>query len=92
MLRGKTTGRSTCLAISVTTSFVNDLGCVDVPIRACGFTLSTTERRSVSQDQSASSRAKAACCGVRVSRWDFRRRPGLSRHLLSTHRQLGSSR
>lgn len=46
LLRGKIIGRSTCFAISFTTSLVNAPGFVDVPIRTCGFTSFTTLNRS----------------------------------------------
>lgn len=46
LLKGKIIGRSTCLAISLTTSSVKVLGLVEVPISTCGLTPLTTERRS----------------------------------------------
>lgn len=46
LLKGKIIGRSTCLAISLTTSSVKALGLVEVPISTCGLTSLTTERRS----------------------------------------------
>lgn len=57
--RGKMMGRSTCAAISVTTSRVKALGFVEVPIRTWGFTSLITLRRSEWSlpFQSSSSRA-----------------------------------
>jgi hypothetical protein len=43
---GKTTGRSTCLAISRTTASVKVSGSPDVPMRIVGLTALTTARRS----------------------------------------------
>ena len=57
--RGNITGRSTCLAISSTISFVNAPGTVEVPIRTCGLTSLTTESNPLCSfpSQSLSSRA-----------------------------------
>ncbi len=81
---GKMMGRSTCLDISVTTSWVKVLGFVEVPIRTCGCTSLITLRRDEWSfpSHSLSSRAYGTCAGVSLSPWLFRRRPGLSTHLI----------
>lgn len=83
MLRGKTIGRSTCSAISRMISSEKALGFVDVPMRTCGLTCCTTDRRSrsLSSGHSESSLAKGVWLGVSLSPRDLTRRPGLSRHL-----------
>ena len=48
--RGKMMGRGTWEAISVMMGWVKAFGCVEVPIRTCGFTVRITECRSVSEE------------------------------------------
>ena len=81
--KGKMMGRSTCFAISCTTSLVKDPGTVDVPIRTWGLTSLITLCRSLWSlfSHSPSSRAYGICAAVSFSFFDFSSRPGLSTHL-----------
>lgn len=83
LLSGRTIGRSAYLAISRMISSEKALGLVDVPMRTCGLTCCTTEKRSRSwsSGHSESSLAKLIWRWVSLSPRDLTRRPGLSRHL-----------
>ena len=81
---GKMTGRSTCFAISRTTSSEKDPGLVEVPMSTCGFTSLMTDSRSPCSlpSHSLSSRANGSWAGVSWSFLPCKRRPGLSTHLI----------